>query len=439
MKSLTRPSRLADGLLVLVLVAAAHPGHGAELSYGVNAGVGYSDNIARLPEDEVADTIAVVGVELKLDHESRRLDTHVEALLDFRDYLDDTFDREIVGTFVGEAVLDIIEDRFTWTVEDSFGQTVRNQFASETPANRENVNHLSTGPDFVLPLGSRNDLILRGRYGDVHYEESDLGSRRILGEVALRRELSNASHVSLQVLNEQVEFDDDLFADFDKAEAFLNYSAEAARTQITLDAGTAEIRSDSQPDFDTWLARLDVSRQASSALKVGVSLGHDLSDAGNAFLQLQDLQTTTPGAVPVQQTAAPFENTYGTVYADFSRHRTDILLRAGYYDEKYETVPLLDRQRLALDLRLNRFLSSAVRARLDVNYSRQEYSRLDREFADFTVTIGTNWALGRATSISLDYMYLDRSDDADTTSFRSNELWLRVAYRIEDKAAGSGP
>ena len=90
-----------------------------------------------------------------------------------------------------------------------YGQTTKNQFAPSTPDNRENVNYLSTGPDFTLSLGSRNKLLLNGRFADVSYEDSELGNQRVRGALALRRDLSDATNVSINVTTEQVSFDDD--------------------------------------------------------------------------------------------------------------------------------------------------------------------------------------------------------------------------------------
>ena len=47
----------------------------------------------------------------------------------------------------------------------------------------------------------------------------------------------------------------------------------------------------------------------------------------------------------------PFENTYGTVFARFTRNRTGIAAaRRGINDESYDAQPLFDRKRLTFDL-----------------------------------------------------------------------------------------
>lgn len=410
----------------------------ADVGYGVDVGAGYTDNIARDADGGEGEAIATLGAQLRLDHDSRRLASKVAARLEYRDYLDDTFDSEVVGNLITNNVLQIVEERFTWTLDDTFGQTTQNQFSPSTPDNRENVNHLSTGPDFTLPLGSRNRLVINGRYIDVSYGDSDLGNQRVRGDVALLRELSEASSVSANVNTEQVSFDDEeTFADFDRNEAFLNYKVDAARTNLSLDAGVAEIQSDAG-NQDTWLARLELVRRTSSSLSLGLELGHDLSDAGNAFVQMQELQPGGVDPVPVQQTSMPFENTYGAIFSRFARQRTGIQLRAAYYDEQYEELPLLDRTRITVDASVSRDLNAAITANVGLNYSRQEYGSLDRDFSDLSARLGVRWNLGRLTHMSVDYQYMDRSDSQNAFDYDASELWVRFAYQVGDGPRDGG-
>jgi hypothetical protein len=440
MKAGSQRSTAALGAVIAGLLAsAATPA--AELSYGVDVGVGHSDNVARVSDGEQDETIATVGGQLKLDHDSRRLRANVATRLEYLDYLDDTYDGEVIGNLIGGAKLDIVEDRFSWSLDDTFGQTTQNQFAAASPDNRENVNYLSTGPDLVVSLGSRNQLLLNGRYTDLSYEKSELGNQRISGALAVRRNLSDATHVSVNVTTEQVEFEDGADApDYDNREAFLNYSLDAARTNLSVDVGATEIESDDAESGEVkssgWLGRVSLSRQASSALTVGLELGHDFSDAGNSFVNLQALQPGSTEPVPVQQTSLPFENNYGSVFARFARNRTGLQVRLGYYDEGYDTDPLFDRTRLTATVSVDRDLSSSLSARISANYSRQEYDTLDFEFSDLSATFGVRWKLSRTAMVNVDYQHLKRTDDTGGTGYRANELWLRFGYLIGEGAAG---
>lgn len=433
----SRSRSAACAALVTGMLVGMPPAIAGELSYGAYVGMGHTDNIERVNDDKQAESIASIGAQLSLEHESRRLTTSITSRLEYRDYLDNTFDSEVIGNLVGNALFDIVEERLTWTIEDTFGQSTVNQFAPVTPGNRENVNYLSTGPDLTLPFLSRNKLVVRGRLADVNYESSNLGNQRIRGELALQRDLSEASNASINATSEQVDFEDDTqFIDYDRNEGFLNYSANSARTNLSIDGGITEIRSQGEKQ-DTWLGRIAFTRHVSSAATLTFEVGHDFSDAGTIFVELESLlQPGSTDPVPVQQTATPFENTYGLLRGEFSGRRTEVRLQAGYNDEKYQDQSTFDRTRLTLLLTLERDLSSVISAHVGGNYSRQDYDTLGRTFADMTATLGMRWNFGRASYVSLDYQYLDRSDDLSTAEYSANEVWLRVAYLVGEGVTG---
>jgi hypothetical protein len=209
---------------------------------------------------------------------------------------------------------------------------------------------------------------------------------------------------------------------------------DSARTTLSVNGGITEIKSLGDNN-DTWLGRVDFSRKVSASTTLGVELGHDFSDAGDAFANLQSQQPGSIEPVPVQQTAAPFENTYGVVFGRFSRNRTGMQLRIGYYDEQYEAEPLFDRVRYTLDLALNRDITPVISAVLGVNYSRQEYQQVEHDFSDRKANLGLRWNFGRLSFLSLEYQYLDRDDDAGG-DYKANELWLRFAYQVGKSASG---
>ena len=433
MRAVSRKAAATCGA-VLGMLAASVPA--AELSYGIDVGAGYDDNITRVSGNEQDDTILAVGGDLHLDHESARMEASIASRLEYRDYLDDSFASEVVGNFIAESKFDIVEERFAWLLSDTFGQSSRDQLSADTPANRESVNFFSTGPDLELPFGSRNTFVVRGLYSNYSYEDSELGNDRVNGELALQRELSTASILSLNATTEKVSFDNqDLYSDFDRNEGFLAYVVDAARTQMSLQGGVTETRSAGETN-DDWLGRFKMTRQASSALKVGVELGHEFSDAGSSFVQMQEQQPGSMDPVSVQQTAAPFLNEYVEVFSQFMRNRTGMDLRAGVYDETYEGVPQLDRKRLKLELNLQRSLSPTLTARASANYSSYDYSEISRKFSELEATMGLSWLLGRVTSLSIDYTFSDRNDDDSSDEYRANEVWLRFGYQVGQGASG---
>ncbi|MES1263873.1 MAG: hypothetical protein ABUL69_05920, partial [Peristeroidobacter soli] len=159
---------VAAALLMARFADAGAAGFGYEFT----AGAGQSDNVARTEDNEQDETIASAGLRLSLDERSNRVAANLVGDFAFYDYLDDTFDSELIGSFVGNSTVTLIEDRLKWLVSDDFGQVLNDPLSPATPGNREHLNYFSTGLEGAFGAGSRNELSLGVHYSLASYEES---------------------------------------------------------------------------------------------------------------------------------------------------------------------------------------------------------------------------------------------------------------------------
>ncbi len=119
-------------------------------TYGVDAGIGESDNVTLAPTDKVSQTIATTDVDFALKEQSRRFDVDAKGDFSYLDYLQNAYDSQVIGRFDGLGQAALIPDRLTWVLQDDFGQAALDPYTPMTPTNLENVNYVSTGPDLVL-------------------------------------------------------------------------------------------------------------------------------------------------------------------------------------------------------------------------------------------------------------------------------------------------
>src|SRR5688572_18555996 len=97
--------------LAAAAALAATATDAATTSYGLGAGVGQSDNIARTSTNEQSETQASAGLDFSIAETGGRLRGTAAADLAFIDYLDDTFDSEVLGNFNGLGSFDLIPER----------------------------------------------------------------------------------------------------------------------------------------------------------------------------------------------------------------------------------------------------------------------------------------------------------------------------------------
>ena len=118
-----------------------------------------------------------MGGQLRLDHESARIKANIASILEYREYLDDTFDSDVVGNFIAEGKFDIVEERFAWLLSDTFGQTSTRSARRPTPGQpRVREFHFRPAPISSCHSARAIPWYLRGLYSDFSYEDSDLGN-----------------------------------------------------------------------------------------------------------------------------------------------------------------------------------------------------------------------------------------------------------------------
>ena len=239
--------------------------------YGWSADLGaeYSDNIARTETDKVNETTAIARFGIDLATKRPHFDADIAADLQYRDYLNRDIDSEISGGL--DAFLDFafVPERFSWIVEDNYGQINKDRSQADTANNREQINYLSTGPEITLPLGARTAVVLSGRYTDTYLEDSPQDNNSTLGNIELIRKFSEGVSVSLNAGASKTEFDDPLFLPYKMRQASLELDLRGARTQLTASGGYAEWDQEGQPEVSKFtMFRVELSRDIGARSKL---------------------------------------------------------------------------------------------------------------------------------------------------------------------------
>ncbi|HEY4342399.1 MAG TPA: outer membrane beta-barrel protein [Steroidobacteraceae bacterium] len=428
--------------LVFAFVAGAPQARAVDFAYQANLGLGHSDNIRRTAADEEDEDIAAAGLRFSLAEQSSRLQLDAVGDLAYDEYLHNTFDSELVGSFAGNARFALVPQRFEWVISDNFGQSLSDPFAPETPDNRENINSFSTGPDVTFAFGSQTRLRLGARYSLATYERSPFDFDTVSGEATLSRSLSSASNVSLNVRSAQTKYDEAaLNADYDQDEAFVRYDVTGARTKLGVDLGYTRIDRDAAAEAeDGLLLRLNATRRVSAASTATLTVGREFSNSVSAFASMQGVGGIGLGATPGIQTAQPFTNDYVTLGWDFSRNRTKFGLYGSWSDQSYKDAGTLDQTLTSISAQVGRQLSPRTSLDLHALYDHADFKLQDTDYDDIGAGLGFTWQLSRAVSLSATYDYLKRSSDVPLNDSTENRYWLSIAYgRGTPRTAMAGP
>jgi Surface lipoprotein assembly modifier len=439
------PQRLSFALSVFILVTAAYAdapadsqtqGRTLTLTYGIDVGVAETDNVNLTPTDKVSQTIAQTDVDFAVKEESRRLDLDAKGNFSYLDYLQNAYGGQLIGRFDGTAQIALLPERLTWMLQDDFGQTAVDAFTPTTPNNLEDVNYFSTGPDLALRLGGTSFMNVSARFAHTTYETSPFNSNRVFGSVAWGLDLSARSSVSLNADTEKVMFENTVVnTDFDRTNAFVRYSLQGARTELTADVGGTDIDQNGATTAGA-LGKIHLSRKMSAAATLTLTVGHQLTDASTVFSNLQSGAIGVIGTAPPAQSAQNYTTNYATVGWQYVRNRTTIGLSGHWEKDTYEEQPSLDYTRGGVEINLQRRLTRSLTAQLVGRYYKINYVNISAaevngspNYNDELIGANLAWHHGRGLEVRLRYSHNAQVTPGTDFGYGENRVLLTIGYR----------
>ncbi len=402
---------------------------GESFNYGVDAGIGESDNVTLAAADKVSQTIAVTDVDFDLKQQSRLLDLNAKGDFSYLDFLQHAYSTELIGRFDGTADVAIIPERLTWVLQDDFGQAQIDPFAPVTPTNQENVNYVSTGPDVALRFGPTWFLDTSARYARTTYQTSPFDSNRLLGNAALGLAPSAQSTVSVDGSFERVMFENTTVnTDFDRSSAYGRYQVAGSRTDLTANLGVTRVDQGSE-SITGPLVKLQLARSLSSASQVTFTAGRDVTDASAGFANLQSGAIGTVGTAPAAVTLTNYTVTYGTVGWQYSRNRTVVGLSGTWEKDAYDALPLQNLTRATAQFRIDRKLNRAFAAQVLGNAYRTNYQDMDYSETDWLAAAALIFRPGRVLEIKLRAEHSSRAVAGIGNGYAENRAFLTIGYR----------
>jgi hypothetical protein len=416
-------------LAVTSLLALIPAAKSASWNYGVDVGVGVTDNVSLVPADRISQTMTTADLDFALQQQSLRFDTSLKGNFNYLDFLQHAYGDELTGRFDGLAHLLLLPELLTWTLEDNFGQAQLNPFLAPTPANREDVDYLSMGPDLTLHMGATEFLDLSGRYARAQFQTSPFDSNRVLASAAWGFQLSARSSLSLDGNTEHVMFDNtETNTDFERSSVYAHYDAQGARTELLASLGASEVTAGGA-SISGPLAQLTFVRKLSSAEKLTFQLGRDLTDAAASFSALQSGAIGAISIAPAPVTSASYTDTFASVGWQYERNRTTLGLSARWEDAYYHGEPSPDVSRSGGEFKLDRQITRALSAQLLGSLYYTDYAHTNFTTQDSLVGIALTLRAGRGLEYRLRYSHISRVATGIGSGFIENVGFLTIGYR----------
>lgn len=418
----------------LALVAGAADAAQGQFDWGVSVGATYTDNVGRVSTNEQSETTADAGLQFAWSRPEGRLQADAGADLQYRTYLDNTYDDELTGRLDGTLVYAFVPERFSWFLQETYGQTLIDPRAVDTAGNRQNTNVLSTGPDLTLRLGQRTSVVLSGRWMDASYEESSTDNQRLTGSLSLVRRLSPASFVSLNGSATRVEYDNEtLNSNYDTNSAFLGFGLEGGRTSLDLQAGYTSLHDQGESSGGPLLS-VQVERRLTARSTLSLSAGTNLVDTADAFRRNFSTSPIGSGRDDAVVSRDPYQSDYLTLAWSLDAGRTGLRAAVDWREEDHERDDALNRERLAATLGVTRQLRQTLSGSLSGSWNSEDFGESGVEFDEWSVGAGLSWGFARGFSLGLSVVHYEGSGDAfgalalGARDYEENRVSLSIGY-----------
>ncbi|MDJ0941250.1 MAG: outer membrane beta-barrel protein [Woeseiaceae bacterium] len=422
---------LIRNLLVVLLLAALMPAPAIadELIWEVRTGAGRSDNIARTETGELDETIGIAGLALDYEYTSRGFEVDINGDVEYRRYIDETFDDDSYGAANVDLQFNLVQNVFSWRIENRFGHTRPNPFRPETPTNRERTNSFATGPEILLPLGSSTGLGLSSRWSRNTFSRTDADNDSLRGILYLTRALSRNRSLSLNASVTDVQFDNtDLNRDFDIRVAYFGFASENSRGTINislgyneLDDGIAEVQDGNYIDFA-------LSRQISDRSRFDLNYSERLTYASDAFRNRQNLGFTSGETQGVAGIADPLEIRSGRVGINYEREITSFRFSVSALDEDFVSANGLDRETLEARIGGDRQFGRTWEGGVGVAFRRTDFDVGDRRDDDLIYSLDLSYRFTQVFRVALELTRVDRDSNIVGQNFVENVGFLTFRF-----------
>lgn len=385
----------------------------------------FSDNATRDANNEISDT--ETRVDLRLSHQSDpgACQSSTFADIGYGVWHDNTYDPETYTTadFRGDCEL---TQGLRWEVSDNLRNVIRDTRGTDTPDNTTRKNIFRTGPAYVVPLSSVDQLRLSLQYENTEFGDSEeVDSDRYIGSVGWNRMFSPTFSGGISVLTNQAEFDTG--AEIDTDVVSLDFSQRWAATSLSGSVGVSEIESDfggTIQSSDGVVGDISLEREINPVTTFYINGSRELTDQTSDFdIRFGDFVFDLRETSEVEVTA--INSGIRRQFSDGSRLNINVFANRADYIRADQT-----EDRLGLAVGYSRPILPLLTLRSNARYQYQAFDEDDVDEETISLDVGLTYELTRDLGITGRVGHTSRSSDLSTSEYDENWVSVALDYRF---------
>lgn len=415
-------SFLSLGLYVLF---AATPAFAEPVSVSGSLDNRFSDNMERVADEEQSDVETRVSISVRHVKDPGQCNSVLDGTLGYGYWFDDTFDPQAYTDLGFEGDCNLTPG-LRWLASNRLSDVRESSRRPDVPDNSTRKNVFTTGPEYTLLLGSRDQLQFTVQYQNTEFEEPDQSdSDRVIGSVAWNHFFSVAFSGGLTLNTNRAELDSGV--EINRNSANLTFNKAWPATRLDGSFGVSEIEttfnSGSQKS-DAIVGDIGFIRQINPSTDFFLNASRELSDQTSDFdFRFGDFEfnLTETDTVEVTALKAGIDKVFSggsALNVSISGSRSDYLASGNVEErtgaEVFAIRPITPR--------------TSVNSSISLDYL--SYQDDDSEDTLIAFDLGISHQLSRDLGVNLRIGHERRSSDFVLREYEENWLVVGVSYRF---------
>jgi len=412
-------------LSFIFLYAFSCSSSATDFRYSADYEYAYYENINRVttPKDnEYANTVA--GRFTILEN-SGHLNAAVSAQLTTTQYKNNLTSDRVRGKLSVLSTWVLRPKSIEWFLSDVFTQSTIDSLVSDAPDNQQNVNTLSTGPDFSLRLNPLNRILISPRIESYLFQEGN-DNARIKNNLAWEYTINSTVTMQLNHLLEKVDFQDgEVNPDHLRNDIFISLTNRKGLNRLKLEFGHTRINDDLNRTFDNPRFKFSLSSQRNHNTSLNLAYGVKVTDVGKYILS-----QNAPVSGVDNSSLELFQSSVAELGVVHRISNGSLSLTFKNLLREFEVNKELDQELSSATLSGRLILTGLSKLSFSINRSKQTFlNDVDgRIYNDSNYRINYSYAIRRNVFFNMNVSTKERSSNIAEEDYKSPKISLAIQY-----------
>ncbi|MDH5572243.1 MAG: outer membrane beta-barrel protein, partial [Gammaproteobacteria bacterium] len=341
---------------------------------------------------------------------------------------------ESLGQLYADFLWVINPRRYEWFLSDTYTQTLISPLSLDTPDNRRNSNAVSTGPNFIWRIDSRNDVVLEARADRVIFESNNSAavadnSRLNITSIWDYR-LRSSSSLALNYFIETVKYDDLNYSDnYNRNDLYLSFEHHRGTNFFEADLGVVNINYADTEDISETRFRLSAQDARTRTSSLRFELSRNVTDISSELIN----------RIEVRDLNIEPEANVSDIYIDksarviFNKALTSGVLDFTAYTRinDYRQQDQLDQTEKGYQIEVIFEVQRASSLGISASYSSSVFDLMSREDDDYLYSISYIYNARRHFSLNYEIIFQERVSNDPANDYEDTRYLLTLNYSTQ--------